>query len=161
GRNTQSGDRINAAIQEQTPEYYRQFIEPMALAWARRNGLRALRLRTPVWLGDDATPEGYEEVTVDPDDPRIDAETGSVGIVRAHDVLQRLPKRAAFFNEVHRVLTHAGLLLTQTPSTDGRGAFQDPSHTAFYNENSFMYLTQGALRPLVPDLHGRFQMSHL
>jgi hypothetical protein len=59
------------------------------------------------------------------------------------------------------VLVHAGLILTQTPSTDGRGAFQDPSHTAFYNENSFIYLTQQELRSLIPELTARLQVSHL
>ncbi len=48
------------------------------------------------------------------------------------------------------MLAHAGLILTQTPSTDGRGAFQDPSHVAFYNENSFMYLTQSSLHERSP-----------
>jgi hypothetical protein len=50
---------------------------------------------------------------------------------------------------------------TRTPSTDGRGAFQDPSHVAFYNENSFWYLTQAQLRPSLPELTARFQVSHL
>ena len=53
------------------------------------------------------------------------------------------------------------MIFTQTPSTDGRGAFQDPSHTAFYNENSFMYFTQAALREVLRDLTARFQLSHL
>jgi hypothetical protein len=52
-------------------------------------------------------------------------------------------------------------VLSETPSTDGRGAFQDPSHVAFYNENSFMYLTQAMLRPTIPDLSARFQLSHV
>jgi O-antigen biosynthesis protein len=100
-------------------------------------------------------------VTLDPDDPRIEADPDSVAVLRAYDVLQRMPKRASFFNECHRVLAHAGLMFTQTPSTDGRGAFQDPSHTAFYNENSFMYLTQKALTDVIPHLTARLQVSHL
>ena len=32
---------------------------------------------------------------------------------------------------------------------------------AFYNENSFMYMTQVALHEAVPDLAARFQVSHL
>jgi len=160
GRNTQREIRINAAIQEQTVVYYRQFIEELTLTWAKRNGLRCLRLRTPIWIGDEPD-ERYEDVTVDPDDPKIPAGDSTVAVMKAYDVLQRLPKRADFFNEAHRALAHAGLMFTQTPSTDGRGAFQDPSHTAFYNENSFMYFTQTELRELVPGLTARFQMSHL
>lgn len=158
--NTQREERTNAAIQEQTVVYYRQFIEDLTLAWCKRSGLRCLRLRTPKWIGDEPD-ERYEDVTVDPAQPRIDADPDSVGAVKAYDVLQRMPRRAAFFNEVHRVLTHAGLIFTQTPSTDGRGAFQDPSATAFYNENSFMYLTQSGLRDAIPELTARLQISHL
>ena len=158
--NTQREQRINTAIQEQTVVYYREFIEELALAWAKRNNLRTLRLRTPIWIGEEAD-DRYEELVIDPGDPKIAADEDSVGVLIAYDVLQRLPNRAAFFNDAYRVLAHAGLILTQTPSTDGRGAFQDPSHTAFYNENSFMYLTQRAMRDAIPDLTARLQVSHL
>jgi O-antigen biosynthesis protein len=158
--NTQREQRINDAIQEQTVVYYRQFIEDLTLAWASRQGLRCLRLRSPMWIGDEPD-ERYEDVLVDPEDPRIEADADTVALIKAYDVLQRMPRRAEFFNEIYRVLVHAGLILTQTPSTDGRGAFQDPSHTAFYNENSFMYFTQSALHDAVPDLVARLQVSHL
>jgi hypothetical protein len=158
--NTQRDLRINPAIQEQTVGYYLEFIEDLALAWAKRQGLRCVRLRTPVWIGDEPD-ERYEELVIDPDDPRIEAEADSVGLLLAYDVLQRMPRRAAFFNECYRALAHAGLIFTQTPSTDGRGAFQDPSSNAFYNENSFMYLTQSALRDSIPELAARLQISHL
>ncbi len=159
-QNTQREIRINAAIQEQTVVYYRQFIEELTLTWAKRNGLRCLRLRTPIWIGDEPD-ERYEDVVVDPDEPKIDTADSSVAVMKAYDVLQRLPKRALFLNEAHRALAHAGMIFSQTPSTVGRGAFQDPSHTAFYNENSFMYFTQAALREVIPDLTARFQLSHL
>jgi hypothetical protein len=152
--------RTNAAIQEQTLVYYRQYIEAMAQVWARRNGLRCLRLRTPVWVGDDPS-DDYEDVTIDPGNVSIPAGDDSVGIIKAYDVLNRVSDRAALFNEAYRVLGHAGLMLTQTPSTDGRGAFQDPSAVAYYNENSFMYLTQAALHDLIPDLKARLQISHV
>jgi hypothetical protein len=158
--NTPRAERINKAIQEQTLVYYRELIEDLALAWANREGLRCLRLRTPIWIGDEPD-ERFEDVVIDPREPSIDAADESVGLLKAYDVLQRMPKRTAFFNECHRVLAHAGLILTQTPSTDGRGAFQDPSHTAYYNENSFAYLTQRELHGLIPDLTARLQVSYL
>jgi glycosyltransferase involved in cell wall biosynthesis len=157
---TQREERINAAIQEETVDNYRQFIEELALVWANRRGLRSLRLKTPLWLGDPPD-DRYEDIEIDPAEPRIGAAPNSVGILKAYDVLQRMPRRAAFFNECHRVLTHAGLIFTQTPSTDGRGGYQDPSATAFYNENSFMYLTQADLRPALPGLDARLQVSYL
>jgi O-antigen biosynthesis protein len=128
--NTQRETRINAAIQEQTVVYYRQFIEDLAVAWSARQGLRCLRLRSPIWIGDEPN-DRFEDVVVDPEAPDIPADDSSVGVLKAYDVLQRMPERAVFFNECYRVLPHAGLLLTQTPSTDGRGAFQDASNTAF------------------------------
>jgi hypothetical protein len=157
---TPRAERINKAIQEQTLVYYRELIEDLTLAWAKRQGLRCLRLRTPIWIEDEPD-DRLEDVVIDPEEPRIDTDDNSVGLLKAYDVLQRTPKRAAFFNECHRVLAHAGLIFTQTPSTDGRGAFQDPSHTAYYNENSFAYLTQSELRVLIPDLTARLQVSHL
>jgi SAM-dependent methyltransferase len=157
---TQAEERTNAAIQEQTAINYRIHIEELALAWAKRNGLRCLELRTPLWIGDDAD-ERYERLTIDPEAPHIDAGDDSVAVVKAHDVLHRLPDRATFFNEVYRVLVHAGLIMSQTPSTDGRGAFQDPSAVAYWNANSFMYLTQSVLRDVIPELKARLQISHL
>lgn len=159
-KRTQAQQGINDGIQAETVVLYRTYIEQMAVAWARRAGLRTIRLRTPVWIGDESDEE-YEDLVVDPDDPVIELESGSVGVVKAYDVLPRVRARAPFFNEVYRVLCHAGLLLTQSASTDGRGAFQDPGYCAFYNENSFMYLTQLALRPAIPDLVARLQVSHL
>ena len=159
-RNTQKERRTNAAIQEQTVVYYREFIEDLALAWAKRSGLRCLQLRTPLWIGDEPD-ERYENFVIDPAEPEIPVDPDTVGVVKAYDVLQRIPQPARFFNEIYRMLVHAGLLFTQTPSTDGRGAFQDPTHTAFYNENSFMYFTQRSLHEVVPDLVARLQVSHL
>ena len=48
-----------------------------------------------------------------------------------------------------------------TPSTDGRGAFQDPTHVAFYNENSFWYFTDKTYSEFVPQIQCRFQVSRL
>jgi O-antigen biosynthesis protein len=159
-RMTQLNAKTNAAIQEETVVNYRKHIEPMTLAWAKRRGLRCLRLRTARWIGDEPD-DDFEDVTIDPNDVKIPAADDSVALIRCYDVLNRLPEPTELCNEAYRVLVHAGLILTQTPSTDGRGAFQDPSAIAYYNENSFMYLTQAALRDVLPDLTARFQVSHL
>ena len=44
-------------------------------------------------------------------------------------------------SEIYRVLCDGGWAIIQVPSTDGRGAFQDPTHISFWNENSFFYYT--------------------
>lgn len=161
--NTQSDPRTNAAIQADTVRMYQAAIDDLAAAWARRRGLVQVRLRVPgVPLADVDEPD---VVTVDVTPGRTDLHLpfpdSAVGVVTADEVLQFVTDRGPFFQELHRVLAHGGLILTQTPSTDGRGAFQDPRHLAWWNENSFWYLTQTAARQALPDLTGRFQISHL
>jgi hypothetical protein len=45
-------------------------------------------------------------------------------------------------NEIWRILKPDGIVDISVPSTDGRGAFQDPTHVSFWNINSFMYYCQ-------------------
>ena len=82
----------------------------------------------------------------------IDLPDNSVGVIRAVDFLEHVPDKIAIFNELHRLLAHGGMLLSLTPSTDGRGAFQDPTHVAFYNENSFWYFTDANYANFVPEI---------
>jgi hypothetical protein len=89
---TQVQQRINDAIQLGTVQNYRVHIESLAQTWAKRHGLRCLRLRTPVWLGDELE-DGWEEQIVDPDDPLIDAKDGSVGLIKADGVLNTVDSR--------------------------------------------------------------------
>jgi len=44
--------------------------------------------------------------------------------------------------EIYRVLADDGWVFIQVPSTDGRGAFQDPTHVSYWNENCFWYYTR-------------------
>jgi SAM-dependent methyltransferase len=69
-------------------------------------------------------------------------EDNSVGAFRAHDFLEHLPDKLHTMREIHRCLRPGGWLLSMTPSTDGRGAFQDPTHVSYWNENSFWYWTR-------------------
>ncbi len=158
--NTQIEPATNAFIQEQTVRYYEENIADIAAAWSRRRGLAVVTLESPTSPPSNDDDPG-EVIVIDPADPRIPLQHDSAGVIKAIELLQRLPDRAAFFNECYRVLAHGGLVLTRTPSTDGRGAFQDPSHVAFYNENSFWYLTQDRFRNSLPALSARLQVSRL
>ncbi|HTW21237.1 MAG TPA: glycosyltransferase [Mycobacteriales bacterium] len=160
-RNTQADPALNAAIQDGTIALYREHIESMTLAWASRNGLGCVALDAPANVNDADIDERFTRLMIDPDQVRLGVPDGALGVVNAVDILSRVRDRASFLNEAHRALDPAGLLLTDTPSTDGRGAFQDPSLVAFYNENSFMYLTQERLRRTIPALTSRWQISHL
>ncbi len=143
---TQRDEETNAFIQAETIALYERYIEPNARVWARRNDLLELDLNAA-----DARPDGY----------RADAADGSVGVIRAVDFLQHVTDRVALFNELYRLLAPGGLLLSQTPSTDGRGAFQDPRNVAFYNQNSFWYFTEAQYQRAVPEITARFQVSRV
>ena len=158
--NTQVEPATNAFIQEQTVRYYQQHIEALAAAWAGRSGLEVLTLRT-MTSPEPASDESGRIVVVGADSPVPLCPQDGAGVIRANELLQRVPDRAALFNGCWDALAHGGLLLTETPSTDGRGAFQDPSHVAFYNENSFWYFTQARYRTSVPELRARFMVSHI
>lgn len=77
------------------------------------------------------------------------------------DFLEHVPAKVPLINELYRLLAPGGMLLTMTPSSDGRGAYQDPTHVAFYNENSFWYYTDNQYRAFVPEIQARFQNSRL
>jgi glycosyltransferase involved in cell wall biosynthesis len=164
-RNTQKDPTINAQIQRETVELYDQHVQANALAWAARSGLKALDMgaahnKPPGYLGVDIY-EGEDVDIVADVTGGIPLPDSSVGVVRAVDFLEHVPDKIAIFNEIYRVLAHGGLLLSMTPSTDGRGAFQDPTHVAFYNENSFWYFTDASYADFVPPITCRFQVSRM
>jgi O-antigen biosynthesis protein len=165
GANTQADGQTNAKIQVETVMLYDGYIEPCALAWARREGLLALDLgsyqaRRTGYLGvDKRRGEGVDVVSELP--RQLPFGESSIGVVRAMDFLEHVEDKIALINELYRVLAPNGLLLSMTPSTDGRGAWQDPTHVAGYNENSFWYYTDQAYQRYVPEIKARFQASRL
>lgn len=74
----------------------------------------------------------------------------SVESVVAVDFLEHIPigKTVGVIEEIYRVLVPGGLFESMTPSTDGRGAFQDPTHVSFWNRNSWLYYMDDAYRNL-------------
>lgn len=74
----------------------------------------------------------------------------SVSEVKAADFLEHITigKTVAVIEEIYRVLKPGGLFEHFTPSTDGRGAFQDPNHVSFWNENSWLYFMADEYREL-------------
>jgi O-antigen biosynthesis protein len=163
--NTQRDPGHNASIQELTVQIYDRSVDLNASAWAGRRGLLALDLgvahdKPEGFLGMDRVDAPGVDIVAD-----VTEGTGlpdnSVGVIRAIDSLQQVPDKVALFNEFYRILAPGGMLLTLTPSTDGRGAFQDPTHVAFYNENSFWYFTDRDYARFVPSIRCRFQVSRL
>ena len=85
----------------------------------------------------------------------------SVGAFRAHDLLEHLPDKMHSMREIHRCLRPGGWLLSMTPSTDGRGAWQDPSHVSFWNVNSHFYWTRREQARYIDNTTIRFQAAQL
>jgi O-antigen biosynthesis protein len=163
--NTQREQETNAFIQEETVRLYDRYIEGNAIAWASREGLAVLDFgaahnRPEGYIGVDKRPgPGVDLVAHLPDG--LDMSDSSVGVIRAVDFLEHVSDKVGLMNEIYRLLAPGGLLLSETPSTDGRGAFQDPTHVAYYNENSFWYYTDANYRNFVPDIKAGFQISRL
>lgn len=81
---------------------------------------------------------------------RIPLDDNVARVIYAVDFLEHIQndKRIHIMTEIWRLLKPGGLLISHTPSTDGRGAFQDPTHYSFWNENSFFYYTRDDYRAL-------------
>lgn len=63
----------------------------------------------------------------------------SVDELRAYDTIEHLVDRIHTMNEIWRICKDGAKVDILVPSTDGRGAFQDPTHVSFWNINSFLY----------------------
>jgi glycosyltransferase involved in cell wall biosynthesis len=164
--NTQSEPDTNAFIQEETVRLYDLYMEANCLAWAKHWGLAALDLgaahnHPDGYLGVDKVRGPDTDIVAQLPCGLSEIPSSSVGVIRAVDFLEHVGEKVALMNEIYRLLAPGGLLLSQTPSTDGRGAFQDPTHVSFWNENSFWYYTDVNYRNFVPEITAQFQTSRL
>lgn len=133
----------NKEIQDGTHQLFLKWQQRLAEREADIRGLRKLDLGGGLYGR-----AGYE--TVDIRNGMITAdltqtwpfEDGEVGVINASHVIEHLPNKHFTMCEMHRVLAHGGWSFIEVPSTDGRGAFQDPTHVSYWNENSFFYYTR-------------------
>ncbi len=153
--------QYNKEIQDNVYRLYDQYIEDLCLTWAKREGFLSLDLggrfhKDPRYVSVDL--KGSDETAdLNYSWPFPD---GSVGLVRANDVFEHLVDPIHTMRELYRVLTPGGYALIRVPSTDGRGAFQDPTHKSFWNENSFLYYTDRRWAKYI-DTPVRFQATRL
>lgn len=70
-------------------------------------------------------------------------EDSSVDEIVAHDIIEHLPNKIFTMNELWRVLKPGGVVRIKVPTTDGTGAWQDPTHVSYWNRPSFWYYTNG------------------
>ena len=90
------------------------------------------------FVGVDVSPGSGVDIVADLS-KRFPFEDNSVDEVRAHDVIEHLQDRIHTMNEIWRICKPGAKVDIRVPSTDGRGAFQDPTHISFWNINSFLY----------------------
>jgi glycosyltransferase involved in cell wall biosynthesis len=149
----------NEAIQLKTVELFNQYAQQLAEKDADDKGL----LKIDIGGGLNPYP-GY--ITVDMRsnaDYVADLNEGiplpdnSVGVLNASHILEHLHDKHKAMSEIHRVLAHGGWAFIEVPSTDGRGAFQDPTHVSYWNENCFLYYTQKYLGDFIDNDTIRFQ----
>lgn len=152
---------LNSEIQDQTHINYLNHTRNMATRWSKDNNLRLLDLGGRFGAG-----EGYETVDLlDADiicdlNKRWAFKDNSIGVIRASHVFEHLKDSIHAMNEAYRVLAPGGWLFLEVPSTDGRGAFQDPTHISFWNQNSLWYYTNDFYAKYIrPMYKGRFQLA--
>ena len=162
--NTCGANGRNHDIQVQTDKNYVNYSEKMYLKWAKDSNLLCLDLG-----GRFNCPPGYTSVDLYDADIIMDLESpwdnipdNTVGVLRAYHILEHLKDPIHFFNEASRVLVDGGFLLIEVPSSNGMGAFSDPTHVKFFNMLSFEYYTnEKYARFIRPMYTGRFQKSRL
>jgi len=140
-------------------QVYEKYITALGVKFADSAGLAKLELREYGVGYGTGRPFG-KVAGIDLEQP-WPLEDNSVGLILAEDVLQQLGSPVHVMNEAYRVLAPGGFLLIRVPSTDGRGAFQDPRSRSFWNEHSFWYYTQARFAGEIPEFKGRFQVARL
>lgn len=96
---------------------------------------------------------GYLNVDiVEPADQIVDLsvfpwpwEADSVSEIIAEDIIEHLPNddKINVMNEIHRILVQGGIIKIKIPTTEGAGAWCDPTHKSWWNRQSFWYYTKG------------------
>lgn len=152
----------NQSIQEETKRLGHLWSQTLAERDADKRGL------LKVDIGGGLFPRaGY--MTIDQEDADITCDLNdgiplpdnSVGVINASHVIEHLRDPIKTMREIHRVLAHGGWAFIEVPSTDGRGAWQDPTHVSFWNEHSFWYYTNKSKAQFIRNSDIRFQTYRL
>jgi len=148
----------NQDIQTKTVELFNYYAVALAEKDADLKGL----LKVDMGGGINRKP-GYLVIDQEDGDINCDLNQGiplpdnSVGVLNASHVIEHLKDPIKTMREIHRVLAHGGWAFIEVPSTDGRGAFQDPTHVSYWNENSFLYYTDYNVGKYIRNTTIRFQ----
>ena len=148
----------NKDIQDNMHGIQQKYIYDMINTEGLRSGYTMLDLG-----GRFGCPPGYQSVDLKNADICCDLNRGfpfedsSIYCIRAFDIIEHLSDKNHTMSEIHRVLRPGGFVLISVPSTDGRGAFQDPSHVSYWNINSFWYYTDREYAKYIDNTTVRFK----
>tara|TARA_R110000822_G_scaffold55960_3_gene141696 strand:+ start:1048 stop:2250 length:1203 start_codon:yes stop_codon:yes gene_type:complete len=131
----------NQQIQEGTKELQREWQKKLATYDAMINNLEIVNL-------------GEVDFNIHEKWPFAD---NSVGVLEAYHIINQIEDKQFTMSEIHRVLNDKAWAFIEIPSTDGRGAFQDPRHKSYWNENSFWYWTKRSHADFIDNHSIRFQ----
>jgi SAM-dependent methyltransferase len=149
----------NQEIQTKTVDLCKEYAQRLAERDADLNGL----LKVDIGGGLNPYPN-YFSIDLRSDanliynlNNGIPLEDNSVGVLNASHIIEHLYDKTKIISEIYRVLAPGGWAFIEVPSTDGRGAFQDPTHVSYWNENSFLYYTDAYLANFIDNTTIRFQ----
>ena len=152
----------NKQIQDGTWQLFNKHMQGLAEREADLKGLRKID------IGGGLYPRKvYESVDIKNGDIEADLnkkwpfKDNEIGVINASHILEHLVDKHHSMSEIHRVLAHGGYAFIDVPSTDGRGAFQDPTHVSYWNQNSFLYYTTSQLGQFIYNKDIRFQSLDL
>ena len=153
----------NADVQAQTHQNYMKYSRDLAVRWANDEGLKKIDLggRFNTWDGFETVDLLNADIITDLN-KKWPFKDNSVGVIKASHIVEHLHDSIHTMNEAYRVLAPGGWMFIDVPSVDGRGAFQDPTHVSFWNQNSFWYYTNRQYANFIrPKYRGKFQVSRL
>lgn len=153
----------NEAIQQTTVELFNKYAWDLAVKDARERGLSVVE------IGGGINPKAGCDINIDLEEGSLKADLNngiplpdnSVGVLNASHIIEHLHDKHKIMCEIHRVLADGGWVFIEVPSTDGRGAFQDPTHVSYWNENCFWYYTRADKAAFIRNKDIRFQSFRL
>ena len=130
----------NAEIQKIQRNISNKRTYPIVDVWARKHNLDIINVTDPWSDPSEDRENGVQDVPLNGIHSLPD---NSAGRIIASEVLQFLPRdeMTRWMNSAYRVLAPNGWLTTQTPSTDGRAAFEHPGYQSYWNQNTFWCFT--------------------
>jgi len=152
----------NEAIQIKTKELHNQYAQQLAEKDADDKGLLKIDMGGGLFPKEGYTTIDQEDgdITCDLNDG-IPLEDNSVGVLNASHVIEHLRDPIKTMREIHRVLAPGGWAFIEVPSTEGNGAWCDPTHVSFWNEDSFPYYTNRNKAQFIRNTDIRFSSMRL